>query len=297
VSLSLGVIGMSSGNGHPYSWSAIMNGFDSFHMKNSEFPIIYEYLSKQLYPEDFIKDAKVTHIWTQDINLSKKISYASRIANVCHGLDDMIGAVDAILLARDDYENHFFFAKKFLENGIPIYIDKPIANSVNQARYIYSKQKFKGQIFTCSALRYSEELLLKKVDRKNIGKLKSIEAVVPKSWDKYSIHVIDPIIESVGYQGEVLSYNLETCGASTVLNFLWESGVKVKITATGNDSDPIKISYLGHKNKINYTFKDAFQPFKSALQNFIKIVKDQSYIDDIGRNLEVVKIIELGNPK
>ena len=30
--LNLGVIGLSEGNGHPYSWSAIFNGYDSVEM-------------------------------------------------------------------------------------------------------------------------------------------------------------------------------------------------------------------------------------------------------------------------
>jgi|GEM_PF-4815020 len=29
LAIHLGVIGMTEGNGHPYSWSAIINGYDS----------------------------------------------------------------------------------------------------------------------------------------------------------------------------------------------------------------------------------------------------------------------------
>ena len=33
MTLKLGVIGLSEGNGHPYSWSAIFNGYDSVEME------------------------------------------------------------------------------------------------------------------------------------------------------------------------------------------------------------------------------------------------------------------------
>ena len=50
--VKLGVIGLSAGNGHPYSWSAIVNGYNPEVMKNCGFPIISEYLAKQTFPGD-----------------------------------------------------------------------------------------------------------------------------------------------------------------------------------------------------------------------------------------------------
>ena len=69
--LKLGIIGTSKGNGHPYSWSAIFNGYDPKYMKNCPYPVIYDYLSKQKFPEDNIKGASVTHIWTQNKKISE----------------------------------------------------------------------------------------------------------------------------------------------------------------------------------------------------------------------------------
>ena len=38
--LRLGVLGLSEGNGHPYSWSAIFNGYDPQAMASCPFPDI-----------------------------------------------------------------------------------------------------------------------------------------------------------------------------------------------------------------------------------------------------------------
>ena len=35
--IRLGMIGMNDGNGHPYSWSAICNGYDPIEMENALF--------------------------------------------------------------------------------------------------------------------------------------------------------------------------------------------------------------------------------------------------------------------
>ena len=44
---SFGIIGISPGNGHPYSWAAIFNGCDRERMAKCPFPVIAEYLGKQ----------------------------------------------------------------------------------------------------------------------------------------------------------------------------------------------------------------------------------------------------------
>jgi hypothetical protein len=46
--IRLGIIGMTEGNGHPYSWSAIFNSYDMDAMtRECPFPGIPEYLKKE----------------------------------------------------------------------------------------------------------------------------------------------------------------------------------------------------------------------------------------------------------
>ena len=101
---------MSEGNGHPYSWSAIFNGYNEQFMKDCAFPVIPSYLSRQNFPADAITGACVTNIWTQSISLSNHIARSANINTVNQNITDMIDQVDAVLLARDDSENHLKYA-------------------------------------------------------------------------------------------------------------------------------------------------------------------------------------------
>ena len=168
--LKLGMIGLSPGNGHPYSWGAIFNGYDVNEMSSCPFPVIPQYLSQQSFPQDAIADATVSHIWTQDRDISNHVAKSAYIEAVVDDLEDMIEHVDGILLARDDSETHYEFAKPFLEAGLPIYIDKPLATTVAEAEKIYSLQQFEGQIFTCSALRYAPDFQWQENERDDLGK-------------------------------------------------------------------------------------------------------------------------------
>ena len=105
--IKLGIIGINEGNGHPFSFSAIINGFDHEGMKNSGWDVIYNYLKIRHASEFGFDNVQVTHAWTQDPEQTKKIAKASKIPNIVVDMNDMLDEVDGVLIARDDYETHY----------------------------------------------------------------------------------------------------------------------------------------------------------------------------------------------
>ena len=112
--IKLGIIGTNEGNGHPFSFSAIINGFDHEGMKNSGWDVIYNYLKVRDASEFGFDNVKVTHAWTQDPDQTQKLARASRIPNTVVTIEDMLNEVDGVIIARDDYETHYPLAKTYL---------------------------------------------------------------------------------------------------------------------------------------------------------------------------------------
>ena len=296
MTLKLGVIGSSEGNGHPYSWSAIFNGYDSVEMEKCGYPVIPRYLEQQQWPASQIKEARVTAIWTQDIALSRHIAKAAKIEHVVTCYTDMIGQVDAVLLARDDAYNHLQYAEPFLRQGIPIYIDKPIALSVNDLDKLYALEQYSGQIFTCSALRYSKQLALTTADRQSLGRIKQITAFTPKSWSKYAVHIIEPVL-SMLEGDEIVEMIAPAChrsDGSGSLAVCWSSGIQTNFFALGNGQSPISIRVFGTSGWKDFTFTDSFSAFKAALQAFIQGISDNKVMSDRVFNTTVVQLLERG---
>ncbi|MBI4556141.1 MAG: oxidoreductase, partial [Candidatus Hydrogenedentes bacterium] len=94
--LSIAVLGMVEGNGHPYSWSAIFNGYDRDEMRKCPFPVIPEYLGKQPETAFGIAGAKVTHIGADLPDDAIHVAKAALIPNVLDHAEDAIGNVDAV---------------------------------------------------------------------------------------------------------------------------------------------------------------------------------------------------------
>ncbi len=295
--LRLGIIGLSDGNGHPYSWSAIFNGYEPEAMEACGFPVIPRYLEKQNFPNDAISDAKVTHVWTQDEAISKHVARAARIPNVCARFDDMIGSVDGILLARDDAPTHFEFAAPFLDAGLPVYIDKPIALSLAELNRLYAHQQYPGQIFTCSALRYAGEFHLDEAARDEIGPIRALHAVTPKDWDRYAVHVIEPSLALLGEQGTIAdSHVMKTENGGAELAVRWESGVRARFSAMGHGvSCPLVLRVMGERGWRDLVFRDSFAAFRSALDDFVGGIRQKDVRAAPGFVRQVVDLVERGN--
>ena len=125
VKIKLGMIGYNNENGHPYSFSSIINGYNKNYMKKSRYPQIYNYLELRKKIDFDIQDAEITHLWTPFDEISLEISKCCFIKNIVSNYEEMSKYVDGVIIARDDVESHLPISKYFLEKNIPVFIDKP----------------------------------------------------------------------------------------------------------------------------------------------------------------------------
>ena len=124
------MLGMTTGNGHPYSWSIVINGrYDADALAQCPYPAIRDYIDKQ--PQDTlgIDGAEVTHVWTDNPADAELVAKVAALPNVVKNAEDVIGHVDAVLIATDKGEEHVARCRPFVEAGIPVFVDKPLCNN------------------------------------------------------------------------------------------------------------------------------------------------------------------------
>jgi hypothetical protein len=292
--IRLGVLGYNEGNGHPYSWSAIINGYDPRVLSTCPYPIIIDYLSRKKYPDDFISGARVTHIWTQDPIRSRHIAETCFIETVVDSPEDLVGQVDGVLLARDDVECHLGLSEPFLKAGLPVYIDKPLSTTVAEAKRIYSLERYEGQIFTCSALRFAHEFQLSASERKDLGQILHIDACVMKNWPRYGVHVLEPVLSMLRELGPATEIRGTHWRDRTTVNVRWAGGVDGSFSCLGRASSPISIRLFAESGFREMVFIDTFAAFKNALSEFISCIRGTGTPIRKDFVLEVVRILEGG---
>lgn len=290
--INIGVVGLSEGNGHPYSWSAIFNGYDAAAMTSCPFPVILDYLARQEFPRDQIANGRVTHIWTQDADISLHVSKASKIPNILSSLDEMAKRVDAVLLARDDAENHEEMGAPFLKSGLPTFIDKPLAYDTATARRLFAAEKYPGQLFSCSSLRYAKEFeSLQNLRAAFRDKEVMISAVVPKNWDRYAVHVLEPLF----YHLDIQKAPVEVRRMGNSYSVILDGGLSLEISVVSDGPSPICIKVAGKGNLEELIFKDTFYSFKKSLEEFIEYscLKKERRIP-MEQTLAIIQTIEMG---
>ena len=262
-------------------------GFDK--TKECPFEVIPEYLSKQSFPKDFLSDlGKVTHIYTQDRKISEKVAEFASIDNIVDRPEEMINNIDVVLLARDDAENHYEMAKVFIENGIPIFIDKPLAYSIKEAEKIYSINE-NSLIYTCSSIRFAKEFSEKILEGTNY-----VNATVMKSWERYGIHIIEPVVSMFPNRGGLISVQKINLSVGIKIRVVKWENLQATFTTTGKIKSPISINVMNVNNSKNLLFKDTFYAFRESLRNFIKVTRNKKLNISKMETLEIIEIIEKG---
>lgn len=264
--IKLGIVGMSEGNGHPYSWGAIINGYDREAMASCPFPVIPHYLSERHESDFGIGEARVTHIWTQDRKISEDIAKAAKIEFVAERLEDMIPVIDALLLARDDGENHLAMAAPFLDKGIPVFIDKPLAD--NRSDLEAFRERFReGQPFlSSSCFRYCEELKALAGEGFTYA-----TAFSPKYWRTYGIHLLEGLRTVMG-GGFKAVRDVGTEGRAHV-QLMWSDGREALLEVIEGVAGPMAFNFHKADKWVRVDSFDSFGMFKAQLAAFVSFVE------------------------
>jgi len=272
--LSFGIVGLNEGNGHPYSYSAIFNGYDPSALDAlCPFDLIKQYLPSEHRNEVFVDDAKVTHIWTQDQSLSKQIAKVSRIPVVVKSLQDMVGEVDGVILARDDSENNLSHAEPFLEAGLPIFIDKQLATTEHEFQAILSFLGPDYPILSGSGARYSRKLehvsgVVPKLS------VRSIHGMCRQNWIRYGHHVFEPIVSLFGTDiVEIRCLRLNP--DHQMVQIRYESDLMVSLEFISSIHLPIQFTcFSTEEPPLIVRFDDFFQSYRNMLITFTNFVRD-----------------------
>jgi len=293
--LALGVIGFSEGNGHPYSWSAIFNGYDPEAMQECGFPVIPSYLAEHRFPEESIPDAHVTRVWCPDLERARHVAKACHIGGVCERPEEMIGMVDAVLLARDDVESpqRRELVELFLDAGVPLFVDKPLALSLSEAQALLERQQWPGQIFSGSALAHAPELDEAR-DLPPVGEVRYLAGIAPKSWEHYAVHAIDPALALIGPQGRIVRATISPSAHSHVVTVHWESGLQATFTTLKETPTRVGLRLHGPGGPLELRFLDTFGAFKAALEAFVRQVRERRPHPSQALLLPVIDVIEHG---
>jgi hypothetical protein len=115
-------------------------------------------------------------------------------------LEQVVDTSDVILvLSPDDADRHLPLSKYALQSGKPVYIDKPFADKVKDAKEMFGlAAKFKTPIMTSSSLRFTPALAAAKKDKIQNKKVRYVSSWGGGRFPVYIVHVLEMLVITLG---------------------------------------------------------------------------------------------------
>ena len=289
--LRIGILGMTEGNGHPYSWSAMFNGYDPEKMAKCPFPVIPEYLGKQPKETLGIPGARITCICCTgyaERDEAERIAAASLIPEVLDTPEEMIGKVDAVIVATDDGNEHVERCRPFVEAGIPMFIDKPLVNTEEDLKTFVKWRDEGAHFITSSCMRYCKEFEPYYKNHYELGELMYICSTMAKKYENYGIHALEAMYPLLG-RGFVSVRNTGSY-ERTVVHIKHGNGCNVNIIQ-GIGMVGSGMMLLGSKGAINLICKDSYHAFKKQLDLFVHWLRTGEEPFPFEESIELMKLV------
>lgn len=294
--IRLAILGCTSGNGHPYSWSAMFNGYDREAMTaECPFPGIPAYLNKESPGTLTIPGALVTHIHCIGDGkfTAEHVARCAYIPNFVSSPEDVLGHVDAVIIATDIAGEHVERARPFVEAGLPVFVDKPLADTPDDLRTFCNWVKEGRPIMSSSSMRYCKEFMPYRHSTNNLGELRYVNITTAKSWECYGIHALEAIYPILG-PGFLTAQNIGT-DTRNVVHLTHQRGVDIVVIANQDMSGGFGCLQLcGTAGRVQVTSADSFFSFKTQLESFIEYLRTGSHPFPFTETTELMTILIAG---
>ena len=288
------MLGMTDGNGHPYSWSIIINGrYNAEALAKCPYAAIIDYISKQPKKTLGIEDVEVSHVWTDNPEDAKLVAKVAEIENIVEDPKDVIGEVDAVLVATDIGSEHVERCRPFVEANVPIFVDKPLCDNFSDLK-IFQQWIDEGKpIISSSAMRYCKEYEPYHQSTYELGDLRYINVTMAKSWEKYGIHALETLYPIVG-PGFTSIQNLGDKNRN-IVHLHHSKGIDINIA---NVFDMIGgfglVSLVGTKSGIQIKSNDTFYAFKKQLESYVHYLRTGVKLVPWEETKELMQLVAAG---
>jgi len=210
---------------------------------------------------------------------------------VCDRPEEMIGMVDAVIVATDVGDEHVERCRPFVEAGIPMFVDKPLVNKEEDLRTFVQWRKQGAKLISSSSLRYCKEIEPYYKNHYELGQIRYICTTMAKKYETYGIHALERMYPLLG-EGFVSVRNTGTY-EQTLVQIKHKSGCDVTVVQ-GFDLVPCGMLVLGSCGSKHLSSGDSYYSFKKQLDLFVHWLRTGEEPFPFSETVELMKLVIAG---
>ena len=289
----LALIGLN--NSHPFLFGGMVNGG-----RREKFVANSPAWTHSLFPDRDWEGAfpdkwRFTRAWARDPRFAAAVAEAVLVDKVCDTLEEAAESTCGAFVCDMWGEYHREQALAFLNRGKPVFVDKPLAESVADAEAMISAAQDNGvALSTCSSLRFDPQLRkLKGKIEGELGRPFIVTVCCPCYQDlaRYSVHGIEILMELTGGAEVGRVRNIGTGTRRHLILVEFTDGSCGVIHSWENHAYSVTLTGANGQEVIALGAMDSFRPMMEAVLNSFTTNLPVVNYDEV---LEVVKVIEAG---
>jgi virulence factor len=210
--------------------------------------------------------------------------------------EDLLGKIDAVMIESQQGARHLERARPFLEAGLPTFVDKPFAQTVEDAEAMIALAKqHQTPLLSCSSLRYDPLVTLALEQQAEKGRLLSVDI-----WGACALHEGNPGLLHYGIHAVETLYALLGPGCRQVRAVRNDEGeIQVALwnnehlsTLRGLRAGQYGFGFVAHYEKGNTPFVvEGSAAYRELLKVFVRMCETRTPPLDYAVMLEIMRFI------
>lgn len=219
---------------------------------------------------------RVTHVWGETAEFAQKAAADGQIPNIVASPEQMLGAVDCVMVDHRDGRHHVAAVTPFVKAGVPVFVDKPISTSLAEARrFLRLRRRLGVPVTTMSSVPHQACVAGIKQRLQEIGPLRCLHLSGPGDPDSpyggvffYGIHQVDLMVELLGV--EPLSVTTQRNGKAFMGIVSYAGDVQVTLSMPGGVNG-FNVSAVGTGGLLQQAIVNDANPYRVTAGLFTRM--------------------------
>lgn len=183
-------------------------------------------------------DMEVTYVWGETEAFAKDAMKRGGIPNMIKNPEDMLGKIDALIVDHRHGKYHLDAARPFLQEGIPMFIDKPFCYRLEEGIEFLKRARAHGcPVTSFSSIAHSDESFDIREQVQDMGQINQVIRSGPVDLNSeyggiffYGAHIIQPLLYIFGE--EVKQVRITNNGKNSGANLIFANGMLASLVFT-----------------------------------------------------------------
>lgn len=266
---------------HGFAFSGLLNGVASGQTLPEGWPP---------FPQS-VDEACISVVWDEDRAAAERLARVFGIEHVVDTLEEVASLCDGVIVTDDGTLQHYRHAPYFLENGIPTFIDKPLAPDAETAAMLIDlAARHNAPLMSGSALRYATESEELRTRPNLLGSIQLATAVGPNELFYYGIHPLELAHSILG--GGIRSVQNIGSADQDIVKVSYGDGRILMLMVARGIQGLFQLNLYGTEGHRQVNVEDATGFYANLLRQVIVMVCERKAPVPIQDALEVIRALE-----